>query len=97
MRIAILSFVLAAPLAHAALEDEIHQNRLDQLEIAKGITNASPDVYFRVAELWFDEARFFLLKEDKAARETATKNAVATCRELMDRFPRYERAWETRN
>ncbi|MBL8914482.1 MAG: tetratricopeptide repeat protein, partial [Archangium sp.] len=91
MRIAILSFVLAAPLAHAALEDEIHQKRLDQLGIAKGITNAGPDVYFRVAELWFDEARFFLLKEDKAARETATKNAVATCRELMDRFPRYER------
>lgn len=91
MRIAILSIVLAAPLAHAALEEEIHQKRLEQLEIAKGITNAGPDVYFRVAELWFDEARFFLLKEDKTSREAATKHAIATCRELMERFPRYER------
>lgn len=84
---ALVSLVLAA----GSLDEQIHQKRVEQLELARGITDAGPDVHFRVAELWWEEARYFLLKQDPAASERASKQAVAACQQLFEKFPAYAR------
>ncbi|MFO0598485.1 MAG: tetratricopeptide repeat protein [Myxococcaceae bacterium] len=96
IRRALLGLVVLLPAISLAgpLEDEIHRKRAEQLHIGSQLGAAEPALLFRMAELYWEEARYFLLQHDDAASEQSAKAAVALLSQLLERFPTWDRADE---
>ena len=95
LRGSLVAVLLAAPLARAGLEQDIHEKRLAQISDLRTIrglmTPDDPALLFRLGELWFEEARYFLLQNDAAQRDAAAQRAIETLSGLVQEFPRWSR------
>jgi tetratricopeptide (TPR) repeat protein len=84
----------AVVLLAAPLDEQIHQKRLEQLALVKDVQNPEPELLFRVADLQWEEARYWLLEGDQQRSDAAQQAAVSHCTRLFERFPAWERTDE---
>ena len=92
------SAVEAGRPASGAIEQQIHQRRLEQIsELLRIITlsGREPELLFRMGDLWLEESRALLLEGDERGSAAATKHAISFLAAVAQEHPSWARADET--